>query len=131
MFRNQDRILVAPGYDDVKREHFFRPLGGALEAGESAIEALRREIHEELGVSIENPVQLGVLDNQFIYRGAHGHETVFVFDAAFADPQLYASPNMPILEAGWDGPARWLNLKDPFPAPLYPNGLTALLGRSA
>ena len=36
VFRNGDRILVAPGHDDVKGERFFRPLGGGVELGESA-----------------------------------------------------------------------------------------------
>lgn len=34
VFRHQDRILVAEGYDPVKDEHFYRPLGGGNEFGD-------------------------------------------------------------------------------------------------
>ncbi len=65
VFRDENRILVAPGQGDVKNERFFRPLGGAVEFGESAEEALHREICEEPGREIENVVQLGVIENRF------------------------------------------------------------------
>ena len=89
VFRHHSRILVAQGFDDVKNESFLRPLGGAIEFGEMAVEALRREIREELGVEIAEPVRLGVLENVFTYRGQPGHEVIFVFDARFVDAGLY------------------------------------------
>lgn len=127
VFRHQGRILIAPGYDDVKQQRFFRPLGGGVKFGELAVDALRREIREELGLEFESPVQLGVLENRFEYRGRPGHEIVFVFDAAFVDASVYARPEVPIAEPGWDGPAEWLDLRKPLSAPLYPDGLEALL----
>ncbi len=128
VFRNGTKILVAQGFDDVKNETFLRPLGGAVEFGERAVDALRREMREELGAQIEEPVQLGVLENVFTYRGAPGHEVVFVFDARFADAELYNRPSLPLNESVWDGAARWIDLADPLPHPLYPDGLGMLLG---
>jgi 8-oxo-dGTP pyrophosphatase MutT (NUDIX family) len=130
VFRHRGRILVAPGYDDVKNERFFRPLGGAIEFGELAVDALRREIREELALEIDNPVQLGIIENCFEYRGRSCHEVVFVFDAVLVDRTLYSEDALPIHEAGWDGPAKWLDLQKPLPAPLYPIGLEGLLQRS-
>ena len=127
VFRNRGRILVACGYDDVKKERFFRPLGGAVEFGELAVDALRREIQEELGLDIKEPVQLGVIENRFEYQGSPGHEIVFVFDAFCIDPSIYARREVPICEPGWDGPAEWLSLEEPSPMPLYPQGLVDLL----
>ena len=127
VFRHQNRILVAPGFDDVHNERFFRPLGGGIEFGELAADALRREIHEELGLAIKDPVRLGVLENRFQFRGKPGHEIVFVFDATFVDEAVYARDNIPILEGGWDGPAEWLNIEATIPRPLYPTGLEDLL----
>ncbi len=127
VFRRGDRILVVPGYDDVKKERFYRPLGGAVEFGELAADALRREIREELGLEIQNPVRLGVIENRFEYRGQRCHEVVFVFDASFADPAVYAMRSLPTCEPGWDGPAEWLDLSKPRSAPLYPSGLEELL----
>lgn len=120
---------MARGFDDAKQEHFLRPLGGAVEFGETAEDALRREIREELGAEITRPVQLGVLENVFTYRGRPGHEIVFVFDARFVDRRLYARPSLPLAEDVWDGAARWIDLADPPPARLYPEGLLALLER--
>jgi ADP-ribose pyrophosphatase YjhB (NUDIX family) len=89
----------------VKNELFFRPLGGAVEFGESAEEALHREIRDEPGREIENVVQLEVVENRFEYRGRPGLEVVFVFDVMFVDPGVYAERMVAIREPGWDGPA--------------------------
>ncbi|NIR81563.1 MAG: NUDIX domain-containing protein, partial [Gemmatimonadetes bacterium] len=89
VFRKGNRILVGQAYDDVKDEGFFRPLGGSIQAGETAAEAVRREIREELRLEISEPVQLGVLENIFTFRGEPGHEYVVVFDAELADRTLY------------------------------------------
>ena len=83
VFRNGSRILVGRAFDDVKQQHFFRPLGGSVEFGETTAEALRREMREELRTEIVDLVQLGVLENIFTYRGEPGHELVIVFDAGF------------------------------------------------
>src|SRR5262245_32926871 len=123
VFRDGNRILVAPGHDTEKNERFFRPLGGAVEFGESAEAAVRREIQEELGRDIENVVQLGVIENRFQYQGKPWHEIVFVFDASFVDSHVYTERDLPICEPGWDGPAQWLVLSEPLPGPLYPTGL--------
>ena len=127
IFRNGTQILVARGVDDVKGEAFHRPLGGAVEFGEMAVDALRREMREELGEEIRDPVRLGVLENVFEYAGEPGHEVVFVYDAAFANEELYAKPELPLNERIWDGVARWIDLEHPTSLPLYPDGLVELL----
>ena len=48
------RVLVAPGFDHVKGQRFYRPLGGEVEFGERAEEAARREIQEEIGAEVED-----------------------------------------------------------------------------
>ncbi len=89
LFRNGNRILVSEGFDTVKQNYFYRPLGGGIEYGESSKAAVAREIREELGIEIENVQLLDVLENIFIYEGQQGHEIVFVFDAKFVDKSLY------------------------------------------
>src|SRR3989304_5656812 len=52
LFRRDDgSILVAPGYDEVKRQRFYRPLGGEIEFGERAEGAARRGGREGVGAA--------------------------------------------------------------------------------
>lgn len=128
-FRHAGRILVARGYDAVKGEHFLRPLGGRINFGELAADALRREIREELHAEIEQPELLGVLEDVYVYAGARCHDVVFVFDAKLQDASLYEQVELPIAEDVWEGPATWQDLSALGTAttPLYPAGLLALL----
>jgi NADH pyrophosphatase NudC (nudix superfamily) len=67
VFRNQDRILVMEGYDAIKKEYFYRPLGGAIEFGESGPETVCRELMEEINVKVDRQSlkYLGTLENIF------------------------------------------------------------------
>ncbi len=129
VFRQGDRILVASAYDPVKQQRFCRPLGGGVEFGERAVDALRREIREELHAEIAEPRLLGVLENIFVHQGRAGHEIVFVFQARLAEAALARQAELPIYEPGWEGPAQWLDLNQfDERTPLYPAGLRELLG---
>lgn len=127
VFRRGSRILVGRALDDVEQQCFMRPLGGEVKFGELAVDALTREIREELGLEIHEITRLGVLENVFTYRGKPGHEIVFVFDAQFVDERVYDEPQLQLKEPIWDGGTRWLDLSEPLPHPLYPDGLLKLL----
>jgi ADP-ribose pyrophosphatase YjhB (NUDIX family) len=129
--RGPDQTLVEEGYDRVKGQRFFRPLGGGIEFGERAQDALTREIREELDAAITNLRLLGVLENIFSFEGAPGHEIVFVFEADFADDSLYDRPIIEHQEAvdkrivgTWMPLAAFVG---PGAPPLYPDGLLDLL----
>ena len=128
-------LLVYDGYDSVKRELYHRPLGGGIEFGETAEAAVRRELHEEMGVQLEDVALLGFLENLFTCDGRPGHQIVAVFSARLADPSLYARDEIPFVDNGVAGTARWLTRasfrseQSPRGAPLYPDGLTSLLDR--
>lgn len=129
VFRRDDRILVALDLDSTKGERYARPLGGAIEFGERAEDALRREIKEEIGAELSAPRLLGVFENLFTLEGRQGHEILFVFDAEFVDNALYESATIEAMEPGWGEPPVWMPL-DAFrdgSLPLYPTGLLALL----
>ena len=102
LFRRGGRILVSEAYDSAKGDRFARPLGGGVEFGETAVNALIREIGEEVGAEIEKPKLVGVLENIFIYEGEQGHEVVFVYDAEFCDRGLYDKMEIPYREEGID-----------------------------
>jgi 8-oxo-dGTP pyrophosphatase MutT (NUDIX family) len=134
VFRKNNQILVAQGYDAVKKQSFFRPLGGTIEFGEPASLTVQREIQEELGLDSVGIVYLGTLENIFTFEGQLGHEIVMIFDGEFVDLSIYEQSAVHGVEG--DGEpilALWKDL-DEFSlgnngsgAPLYPTGLLELL----
>lgn len=78
VLRRGDSILVAEGYDRVRGETFYRPLGGKVEFGEHGHQALSRELREEIGAEIINIRSIGLVENIFLYEGKPGHEIVLV-----------------------------------------------------
>lgn len=126
LFRDGGRILVAQGADPATGKRFYRPLGGEIEFGEAGIRTLEREMAEELGRPIEEPVFLGLLENLFTYCGEQGHELVLVYDARLADRGLYQRDRITCRESdGTTFDAVWLDLDREIPGglPLYPDGL--------
>jgi ADP-ribose pyrophosphatase YjhB (NUDIX family) len=131
IFRHGNQVLVFDGLDSVTNSRFARPLGGGIEDGETSAQALVREIREEISQEITGLQLLGVLENIFTYEGKPGHEIVFVYTAAFANPHLYSLPSIPMAEAGWISPALWRSLDSFGPHyPLYPLGLMELIANS-
>jgi 8-oxo-dGTP pyrophosphatase MutT (NUDIX family) len=129
LFRHEGRVLVNEAHDPVKDLRFCRPLGGGIEFGETGVEALRREIVEELGEEIGEIRFLGALENIFTYLGEPGHEIVLVYDATFLDTSLYQRPFLVGTESdGQPFQAVWRTL-DSFHAdlPLFPQGLEEML----
>lgn len=131
VFRHDGRILAAEGYDSIKHQTFYRPLGGAIEFGESSADTIAREMAEELGAAVTGLHFLGAVENIFTYNGQAGHEIVMVYDGAFADPAYYAMQVVAGVEDdGLSFRAVWVNLADcadPAAPPVYPTGLLELL----
>lgn len=113
LIRRGDQILVQRGYDTAKEETFHRPLGGGVEWGEPAADALLREFYEELGAELVDPELLGVFENIFVFNGREGHEIDMVFEARFADETFYAGDSLRAFEDG-DGEftAYWMPVAD-------------------
>ncbi|QOY35255.1 NUDIX hydrolase [Anaerobacillus isosaccharinicus] len=98
IFRKNDLILVSEGFDELKQEYYYRPIGGGIEYGETSSNALKREVLEEIGANITNEKFLGAFENIFTYNGDLGHEIVFVYDADFVDKSFYDKPSF----LGWE-----------------------------
>lgn len=112
-------------------ESFYRPVGGGIEFGERAEDAVRREGLEELGRAIEVVERLGVSENIFTLHGEPGHQLMFEFIARWPDGQepVDLSPLLGQESNGDPIEARWLPLDQVFAGSytLYPDGLTERL----
>jgi 8-oxo-dGTP pyrophosphatase MutT (NUDIX family) len=132
VFRKNNKILVGEGYDAVKDESFYRPLGGGIEFGELSVETICRELMEEINVEVERDslTFLGVVENMFYFNGIPGHEIVMIYDGALKESGLYEQAVIVGQEANGDATrAMWKSL-DEFESgksTLYPTGLVELL----
>jgi len=130
VFRRNDDIFVFEGYDNVKNETFYRPIGGGIEFGEYSRDAVVREVREEIGQDISRLRYLGTVENVFKCNDKPGHEIVMVYEGEFASPALYAVEAIEGEEDNGDKiKVLWMPLqhfRDGL-SPLYPDGLLELL----
>jgi 8-oxo-dGTP pyrophosphatase MutT (NUDIX family) len=129
VFRNRDKILVLEGYDPVKQQTFYRPLGGGIEFGETSRETVHREMMEELNAEVADLKYLGTLENIFVFNGRSGHEIVQIYDGRLVNPELYEQAEMSGFEAGAGTFKVLWKCLDEFnqQTPLYPTGLMEML----
>lgn len=110
LVRRADAILVMAVYEDDGSLKGWRPVGGGIEFGEPAASALEREIAEELGCAATVGAQLAVIENIYSHQGTTGHEIVFVFEAALADPAAYERASFTFEDAGITNRVEWVCL---------------------
>jgi 8-oxo-dGTP pyrophosphatase MutT (NUDIX family) len=132
VFRYNDHILVAEGYDSIKNEHFYRPLGGGIEFGEPSVETICRELMEEINAEVdrESLKYLGAVENIFHFNGAPGHEIILIYDGTLKDPALYEQAVLTGREIDGEAfEAMWKNIDDfgERKSILYPTGLIEML----
>ncbi|MEM9099946.1 MAG: NUDIX domain-containing protein [Pseudomonadota bacterium] len=123
----EHRLLAAEVFDDAGRVKGVRPLGGAVEFGETAEMAVIREFREELGIDIEIVGEPIFMESIYTHEGALGHEVLAIFDVKFADTAFANEARIQFHED--DGTkcfAEWFSL-DALDLPdgpqLYPEGL--------
>jgi len=124
VFLDGDRMLV------VDNGSFLRPPAGEVEFGEHALDAVRREMAEEIGVQDASYQLIGVLENVFTDVGGPGHELVFVFDGDLANLRTSMPLRTNEIHSG-DRIGFWASLAElrSDPRPTYPGGLLDLVER--
>lgn len=126
----EDRVLVERGLDRASGHEYYRAIGGGIEFGERAAEAVVREWQEELALAFAPRRLLGVIENLFTYEGRAGHEIAFVFLGDVAEASAGDPDRIRLTESdGAEHEACWIplaTLRAGGP-PLYPAGTLALL----
>ncbi|MDC0833561.1 NUDIX hydrolase [Leptolyngbya valderiana BDU 20041] len=129
LIRDGDRLFVGEGFDRVKKQTFYRALGGGVDFGELSIDALQREFQEEIQADLQNIEYLGCLENIFKYKGKTGHELIQLYRCDFVDPKLYDIDRIPFSEGKRKKEAMWIDIEK-FRSNeliLYPEGFSKFL----
>ena len=79
----KNQFFLQEGFDSIKKEKFYRPLGGGIEFGEFGEQALKREFLEEINEEIAVGELLKVFENIFTFEGTAGHEVVLIYSSKF------------------------------------------------
>lgn len=108
---NKEKVLLQKGYDHFKNIIFYRPLGGGIEFGEKAVEAVKREIMEEIGATLIKEKFLTVFENIFEFNGNKFHEITFLFTAELAEEEMNKKKFLQILDKK-GAQAEWVLLSD-------------------
>lgn len=110
--KHEGRLLVGEVLNDDGSLKGWRPLGGGIEFGETAEDALKREFLEEMGSNIQIIGAPIVCENIFEHHGAKGHEIIFVFPISFEDLKIYTKDRFQIFEhTGSIHWAEWVAIK--------------------
>lgn len=129
--RNKDEILMIRVTDrnGVLKGH--RPPGGGIEFGETAVEALQREMMEEIGAEITIGNRVAVVENMFEHDGKKGHEIMFIYEMTFANPAILGQNKVLYVEPGKEG--EWMEWVNPFTSslPVFPTGLVDVMKERA
>lgn len=81
VIKKGNKVLALKGFDEKKKETFYRLIGGGIEFGETGKDAVKREFMEELGFVPQNIEYLTTVENIFTFNGHPGHEIVLAYKA--------------------------------------------------
>ena len=126
--RADGALLVQRGTAADGDEQFHRLIGGGEDFGETAEQAVVRELDEELGAAIVGVRLLGWVENRFTWAGRPAHELLAVHVGEVRDERVLSTDDLgPI--PGTDSTVHWVPVDELLDGPraLYPDGLADLL----
>jgi 8-oxo-dGTP pyrophosphatase MutT (NUDIX family) len=110
---NEGMLFVVKIFDTFKNEDFYRPIGGTVEFGESALQALQREVAEEMNTRVSVIAAPLILENLFVCDGNPGHEIVYLYPCRFCEANFYERKTYRRLEAnGRIMDALWVSIAE-------------------
>ena len=131
LFRNGNAFLVAEIQDPQTGLVLHRPPGGGIEEGESPEQALRREVREELGVTLTTIEELGTVDHVWFWNGREVRERAWLFLASSSDDARLSRGECPaLIEADGQGfKTFWRPIEGNMATlpPLCPSGIAEFL----
>jgi 8-oxo-dGTP pyrophosphatase MutT (NUDIX family) len=131
IFHRNGVFLIAEIVDPHSGAVLHRPPGGGIEEGETPEQTVRREVLEELGITLTEVRQIGHIDHVWIWKSRELHERAYIFLADPADdPRLNRGETLELIEAdGERSRTIWLALDGAGagPPPICPAGLPELL----
>lgn len=99
-------------WDALTQRKVVRFPGGGIDYREYAIDAVRREMREELNTELDDVRFLGVIENIFGLKELPAHEIVFLFSARATNEAIYALDRNVAVEANEIVPLRWVALEE-------------------
>jgi mutator protein MutT len=100
--RNGAKIIISNGKEilfvrHTYSRHFWSFPGGGIESGETPEEAAKRELKEELGLSITELTSLGTIFS----NGEFKRDTIYCFYTAISKNEEIKKDELEIEEIGW------------------------------
>ncbi|MGI9219648.1 MAG: NUDIX hydrolase [Woeseiaceae bacterium] len=129
LLERDNAYLVTEVCDDAGSVKGWRPLGGGIEFGETAKDAVRREFEEEIALDVTCQQLVAVLENIYEHEGHAGHEIVFVYAASPVDKSTPLEDRYKIVEGTMSASAVWKTFEamQSEPGDIYPVGLADYL----
>ena len=112
LLEHQNRLLLQEFWHEYDHRYFYRPPGGGIELGERALDAVCREMQEELDTRISNPQLVNVLENIFTYGGETRHEIVFLYRVTALEERLTRSDEIELVDNGTTYRAVWKPIEE-------------------